>query len=108
MTRRAKIVCTLGPASSSPEQVKKLVAAGLDVARLNLSHGTHADHEVAYQAVRTAGDEAGRSVGVLADLQGPKIRLGRFEAGPVMLCAGSEFDLTGTDILGDARQAATT
>ena len=108
MTRRAKIVCTLGPASSSQDQVKKLVVTGMDVARLNMSHGTHADHLSAYQAVRTASDEAGRGVGVLVDLQGPKIRLGRFEAGPVVLSAGSEFDLTADDALGTARQAATT
>jgi pyruvate kinase len=108
MTRRAKIVCTLGPASSSREQVKKLVATGMDVARLNMSHGTYAGHLAAYQAVRAASDEAGRGVGVLVDLQGPKIRLGTFEAGPVMLSAGSEFDLTADDIKGTARQAATT
>ena len=108
MTRRAKIVCTLGPASSSQQQVKRLVATGLDVARLNMSHGTHAEHLAAYQAVRAAGDEAGRAVGVLVDLQGPKIRLGRFEAGPVMLSAGSGFDLTAEDIQGTERQAATT
>ena len=78
MSRRAKIVCTLGPATSSPEQIAALVAAGLDVARLNMSHGDHDAHRAAYHAVRAAADAAGRSVGVLVDLQGPKIRLGRF------------------------------
>ncbi len=75
--RRAKIVCTLGPATDSYDQIKALVDAGMDVARFNLSHGTYAEHEERYQRVRKAADETGRSVGILADLQGPKIRLGR-------------------------------
>jgi pyruvate kinase len=108
MSRRAKIVCTLGPASSSPEQVAGLVAAGLDVARLNMSHGTRADHLRAYQSVRAASDEAGRSVGVLVDLQGPKIRLGTFAAGPAVLRAGQEFTITAEDVPGDADEAGTT
>src|SRR6266702_6847595 len=95
MSRRGKIVCTLGPASSSPEQVAELVAAGVDVARLNMSHGTHAGHLQAYRAVRAASDDAGRGVGVLVDLQGPKIRLGRFPSGPVRLAASREFTITG-------------
>src|SRR5258708_38988524 len=108
MSRRAKIVGTLGPASSSRERVAALVAAGLDVARLNMSHGTHADHLKAYQAARAAGDEAGRSVGVLVDLQGPKIRLGTFASGPVVLAAGDEFTITGEDVPGDSAEVATT
>src|SRR6185437_5574185 len=84
MSRRAKIVCTLGPATSDPGRITELVAAGLDVARLNMSHGDHDAHRSAYQAVRAASDASGRSVGMLVDLQGPKIRLGRFAAaGPV-------------------------
>jgi pyruvate kinase len=101
MSRRAKIVCTLGPATSSPAQVATLVAAGLDVARLNMSHGDHDAHRAAYDAVRAACDASGRSLGVLADLQGPKIRLGRFAAGPVTLAAGQEFTITGEDVPGD-------
>src|SRR6266568_237588 len=108
MSRRAKIVCTLGPASSSPEQVAELVAAGLDVARLNMSHGTHAAHLQAYRAARAASDEAGRSVGVLVDLQGPKIRLGSFASGPVTLPAGGEFAITGEDVPGSSAEASTT
>jgi pyruvate kinase len=108
MSRRAKIVCTLGPASSSPERLTALVAAGLDVARLNMSHGTRAGHEQAYRAVRDASDAAGHSVGVLVDLQGPKIRLGTFAAGPVRLAAGQEFTITAEDVPGDARQVSTT
>jgi pyruvate kinase len=108
MSRRAKIVCTLGPATSGPEQIAALVEAGLDVARLNMSHGSHDTHLAAYRAVRAASDAAGRSVGVLADLQGPKIRLGCFPAGPVMLAAGQEFTITTDDVPGDAGQASTT
>jgi pyruvate kinase len=108
MSRRAKIVCTLGPASSSKQEVAALVAAGLDVARLNMSHGTHDDHLKAYQAARAAGDEAGRSVGVLVDLQGPKIRLGTFASGPVVLAAGDEFTITGEDVPGNSEEVATT
>jgi pyruvate kinase len=108
MTRRAKIVCTLGPASSSQEQITALIGAGLDVARLNLSHGSYDDHLQAYQRVREGSDATGRSVGVLADLQGPKIRLGTFPGGPVWLTAGAEFTITTEDIPGSAREAATT
>ncbi|MEV7285822.1 pyruvate kinase [Streptomyces sp. NPDC093252] len=92
--RRAKIVCTLGPATDSYDQIKALVEAGMDVARFNLSHGTHADHEERYRRVRKAADETGRSVGLLADLQGPKIRLGRFTEGPVLLERGDTFTIT--------------
>jgi pyruvate kinase len=107
MGRRAKIVCTLGPASSSTDQVTTLVAAGLDVARLNMSHGSHDTHLATYHAVRAACDASGRSVGVLVDLQGPKIRLGRFASGPVTLVAGQEFTITGEDVPGDASEAST-
>ena len=83
--RRAKIVCTLGPATSSAENLRELVRAGMDVARLNLSHGDHKDHEQVYQDVRKASDQTGRAVGILVDLQGPKIRTARFENGPIQL-----------------------
>jgi len=94
MKRRAKIVCTLGPATSSPARVRALVAAGMDVARLNFSHGTREEHADVYREVRAASDAAGRAVGILVDLQGPKIRLGTFEDGGVMLPTGSRFTLT--------------
>jgi pyruvate kinase len=106
MSRRAKIVCTLGPATSSPEQITALVAAGLDVARLNMSHGDHDTHRAAYQAIRAACDASGRSVGVLVDLQGPKIRLGRFAAGPVTLAVGQEFTITAEDVPGDQAEVS--
>jgi len=108
MSRRAKIVCTLGPASSSPQLLAGLVAAGMDVARFNMSHGTQAGHLEAYRSVRTASDAAGHSVGVLVDLQGPKIRLGTFASGPVRLSAGREFTITTRQVPGDATEAATT
>jgi pyruvate kinase len=107
MSRRAKIVCTLGPATSTQERINALITAGLDVARLNLSHGSHADHLHSYQLVRAGSDAIGRSVGVLADLQGPKIRLGEFPGGPVLLTAGDEFTITTDDIPGDRHEAST-
>ncbi|MFH8341102.1 pyruvate kinase [Streptomyces sp. AM6-12] len=107
--RRAKIVCTLGPATDSYDQIKALVGAGMDVARLNLSHGTRAEHEERYQRVRKAADETGRSVGILADLQGPKIRLGRFAEGPVLLERGDEFTITVEEgVEGDRHRCGTT
>jgi pyruvate kinase len=106
--RCAKIVCTIGPRTSSPEQVKALVAAGMDVARLNLSHGEHADHEAVYHAVRAASDSSGRAVGVLVDLQGPKIRTGRFASGPVTLAPGQRFTITTRDVEGSEQEVSTT
>ncbi|MGR3933477.1 pyruvate kinase [Streptomyces sp. BRA346] len=106
--RRAKIVCTLGPATDSYEQIKALVEAGMDVARFNLSHGTYAEHEERYRRVRKASLETGRSVGILADLQGPKIRLGRFREGPVLLERGDEFTITVEPIEGDRFRCGTT
>ncbi|MEU1176114.1 pyruvate kinase [Streptomyces sp. NPDC005820] len=107
--RRAKIVCTLGPATDSYDQIKALVDAGMDVARLNLSHGSHAEHEERYHRVRKASDETGRSVGVLADLQGPKIRLGHFAEGPVLLERGDTFTITVEDgVAGDGKRCGTT
>ncbi|MCP4892664.1 MAG: pyruvate kinase [Actinomycetales bacterium] len=106
--RRAKIVATLGPATSSPEQIRALVDAGMDVARLNLSHGNHEDHRQAYLTVREASDASGRGVGILIDLQGPKIRLGSFAAGPVHLEPGADFIVTTEDVAGDATIVSTT
>ncbi len=108
MSRRAKIVCTLGPASSSPDRVRALVDAGMDVARLNLSHGSYADHRTAYTNVRRASDESGRGVGILADLQGPKIRLGKYADGPVDYEVGDEFVITADDVEGTRERVSTT
>ncbi|MFG3103092.1 pyruvate kinase [Streptomyces sp. NPDC048182] len=107
--RRAKIVCTLGPATDSYDQIKDLVDAGMDVARFNFSHGTHAEHEERYHRVRKASDETGRSVGTLADLQGPKIRLGHFAEGPVLLERGDTFTITVEEgAAGDRHRCGTT
>ncbi|MDQ0830316.1 pyruvate kinase [Streptomyces achromogenes] len=107
--RRAKIVCTLGPATDSYDQLKALVEAGMDVARFNLSHGTHAEHEERYRHVRKAADETGHSVGTLADLQGPKIRLGHFAQGPVLLEREDTFTITVEEgIAGDTTHCGTT
>jgi pyruvate kinase len=108
MSRRAKIVCTLGPATSSPEQVTALVEAGMDVARLNFSHGAHAHHAAAYGLVRDASDTTGHAVAVLADLQGPKIRLGTFKDGPVNWPTGAQVIITVEDVEGTAERVSTT
>jgi pyruvate kinase len=88
VTRRSKIVCTLGPASDAPRVLAGMVAAGMDVARLNFSHGRPADHRARAEAVRREARRAGRNVAILQDLQGPKLRLGRFAEGRVELIAG--------------------
>ena len=106
--RRAKIVCTLGPASSSPEMVERLLRAGMDVARLNFSHGTHNEHAARMTAVRKASGELQRPVAILADLQGPKIRTGRLEGGkPVSLRAGQPFSITTVKALGNSAGVST-
>ena len=108
MSRRAKIVCTLGPATSSSEQITALVESGMDVARLNFSHGAHEDHAIAYRRVREASDRTGHAVAVLADLQGPKIRLGTFADGPVNWETGSQVVITVDDVKGTAERVSTT
>lgn len=105
---RAKIVCTLGPATSSPETIRKLIDAGMDVARLNMSHGSHEDHERSYRMVREAADRTEHSVAIFADLQGPKIRLETFSDGPVELATGDSFTITTRDVEGDATICGTT
>lgn len=108
VTRRGKIVCTLGPATSSDEMVKALVEAGMDVARMNFSHGEHDDHKAAYERIRAASDATGRAVGVLADLQGPKIRLGRFAEGPTRWATGETVRITVDDCQGTHDRVSTT
>ncbi len=106
--RRSKIVCTLGPAVDSYDQLKSLIEAGMNVARFNMSHGTHPEHEERYHRVRKASEETGHAVGVLADLQGPKIRLETFKDGPVELVRGDEFIITTEDVEGDRTICGTT
>jgi pyruvate kinase len=108
IVRRAKIVCTLGPATDNPETIKNLVIAGMNVARLNLSHGDQEVHARSYEMVRAASASTGKGVGILADLQGPKIRLARFASGPVELHAGDSFTITTRDVPGDSTICGTT
>jgi pyruvate kinase len=93
---------------ASPEKIRELVDAGMDVARLNMSHGAYADHERSYHLVRAAADESGRGVGIFADLQGPKIRLETFADGPVQLQEGQAWTITTRDVPGDAIACGTT
>jgi pyruvate kinase len=106
--RRAKIVATLGPATSSYEDIRAIIDAGVDVARMNLSHGTYDVHEAVYANVRKAADDSGRAVAVMVDLQGPKIRLGKFEGGPYELAEGDIFSITTDDVLGTKELSSTT
>jgi len=103
--RNAKIVATLGPSSSSEEMIRALFVAGVDVFRLNFSHGSAEDHRARCEAARRVGREFGRPVGILADLQGPKLRVGRFAGGAVQLEAGKQFRLDLDPADGDARRA---
>lgn len=106
--RRAKIVATIGPATESFEQIQALVDAGMDVARLNRSHGSTEVHEQVYAHVRRAAAEADRPVAVLVDLQGPKIRLGTFANGKEELAVGDMFTITTDDVLGTKQRCSTT
>ena len=106
--RRAKIVCTLGPAVESPEKVKELIEAGMNMARLNLSHGSYEEHQGRLDRVRAAAKEAGKAVAVLVDLQGPKIRLARFENGPHELSRGDIFTITTDEVAGTKERVGTT
>lgn len=106
--RRAKIICTIGPATDSAEGLVDLVKAGMNIARLNMSHGDHVLHAQRVEWIRDAARIAGRPVGILADLQGPKIRLGDFENGSETLEAGQRFVITIEDVPGTAERASTT
>jgi pyruvate kinase len=101
-------VCTLGPATATPERIRELVDEGMSVARLNLSHGSYADHEAVYRMIRKASDDTGHAVGVLVDLQGPKIRLARFAEGPVIISAGDRFTITTRSVPGGKEICGTT
>jgi pyruvate kinase len=101
MMRRAKIVCTLGPASNTLERIRALVDAGMDCARLNFSHGDHKDHAAVARMLREVAARAGRPISILADLSGPKMRVGRFPGGPIELIPGKPFVLSARDVPGD-------
>ena len=106
--RRAKIVCTMGPAVEAEGKVEQLIAAGMNMARLNLSHGSYAEHQSRLDAVRNAAKKAGVPVAVLVDLQGPKIRLARFASGPHDLSRGDVFTITTVEIDGTKDRVGTT
>ncbi|NNG98566.1 pyruvate kinase [Gordonia araii] len=109
MNRRTKIVCTMGPATASVEKIQSLVDSGMDVARLNFSHGTHDDHAAMYGFVREVAADTGKAVGILADLQGPKIRLGKFGGdGRAVWNTGETVRITVDDVIGDHDRCGTT
>src|SRR5271155_4742196 len=103
--RSAKIVATLGPSSSTPDQIRALFEAGVDVFRLNFSHGTQDDHRARFEAIRRVEGATGRPIGILADLQGPKLRLGTFSEGRIELAAGARFHLDLDRQAGDENRA---
>jgi pyruvate kinase len=105
MTRRTKIVATLGPASSDPLVLEKMIEAGVEVFRLNFSHGTEADHLARAELVRSVATKLGKTVGILADLQGPKIRVGKFENGKANLKTGGMYLLDAECTMGNDERA---
>lgn len=106
--RRTKIVCTIGPASDAPETIEKMILAGMNVARLNFSHGTQAEHAQKITLIREIAGRQGRAVAILQDLAGPKIRIGSLASGPVRLKPGEIFTLTARDVPGDDREVSVT
>jgi pyruvate kinase len=106
--RRTKIVCTLGPATNTVEKIRALVEAGMDCARLNFSHGDHKDHAFVAKTLREVAARAGRPLAILADLSGPKMRVGRFPGGPIELVNGRPFLLTTRDVPGDENMVSVT
>ncbi|NBY82453.1 MAG: pyruvate kinase, partial [Actinobacteria bacterium] len=106
--RRAKIVCTMGPAVESVEKVTELINAGMNMARLNLSHGGYEEHQSRLNTVRAVAKKYNKAVAILVDLQGPKIRLGRFADGPHELSAGDKFTITTDEIEGSKQRVGTT
>lgn len=104
---KTKIVATIGPASESPEMLARLIRAGMNVARLNFSHGNLSKHAEVIRRIRDAARETGRRVAIMADLPGPKLRLGKIDPEPIQLLPGAHFTLTSEDIVGDAHRAST-
>ena len=105
---KTKIVATIGPASESPEMLVRLIRAGVNVARLNFSHGNPSKHAEVIRRIRDAVRETGRRVAIMADLPGPKLRLGKIDPEPIQLVVGARFTLTSEDIVGNAQRASTT
>src|SRR5438477_5729899 len=105
---KTKIVATIGPESESPEMLARLIRAGMDVARLNFSHGNPSKHAEIIPRIRDATRETGRRVAIMADLPGPKLRLGKIDPEPIQFLPGAHFTLTSEDIVGDTQRASTT
>lgn len=99
--RKARIICTLGPSSSSPEVLEAMMRAGMDVARLNFSHGTHDEHRARVNLIRKISKKVGKPIALLQDVQGPKVRLGRFSAGVAEVVTGQKVTLTTRNVLGN-------
>ena len=102
--RKTKIVCTIGPASDSPEMIEKLIKAGMNVARLNFSHGSYEEHAARIVLIRSISDKLGKCVGILQDLSGPKIRIGKIAQPPARLTPGQTFTFTTREVAGDNTQ----
>src|SRR6516164_5086942 len=105
---KTKIVATIGPASESPEMLARLISAGVNIARLNLSHGDFSGHALVIQRIRSVARETGRRVAIMADLPGPKMRLRKIDPEPIQLLPGAHFTLTNEDIIGDAHRVSVT
>jgi len=103
---KTKIVGTIGPASESPEVLEALIRAGVDIARLNFSHGDFSGHAQVIERIRAAAKQTGRNVSIMADLPGPKMRLGKIDPEPIHLVAGNEYILTTEEVVGDARRSS--
>jgi len=102
---KTKIVCTIGPASESPEVLEQMIRAGMNIARLNFSHGDFSSHKKVIENLRTASLAVGRRVAIMADLPGPKMRIGQLAQEPIELRSGESFTLTTEDIVGDSRES---
>src|SRR6185369_9557891 len=103
---KTKIVATIGPASESPEMLERLIRAGLSVARLNFSHGDFAGHADRIARIRAAERATGRRVAIMADLPGPKMRVGKIEPDPIHLVPGESFTLTSDDVVGNQERVS--
>ena len=102
---KTKIVCTLGPASNSPEMIEKMMLTGMNVARLNFSHGTHEEHKKVIDRIKEARERLGIPCAIMLDTKGPEIRLGKFEGGSAELPTGSQFTLVTSEIMGNSERA---
>ena len=106
--RKTKIICTMGPSTDKPGVLKELIMGGMNVARLNFSHGSHEEHGARMKAIKSVREECGKSVAIMLDTKGPEIRVRDFADGKVLLENGQDFTLTADDSLGDNTHAAIT